>query len=183
MKKTYTKNPPSVKTDTRDLEEMSAMPYGRAPLGTTEWVNMGDKVVKKTCHNDCIQHCHVETMTKPHCPEQCPKPCDPCAKPVDPCAKPCDPCADGWGWGALIIGFLVIFAITWLVLWLLKPSWILKNHGKNPHGGHNGHGGHGDHGDKCEVDTGKIVIASLLIALVIVILIWIIKAVTCNSRC
>jgi len=189
--------------------ELNKMSYGRSPLnamGTT------DKVVGMTCHNDCIKHCHIETKSVPHCPEPacpppcppaCPPPCPPacpppCPEPCDPCAKPASPCG-GWGWGALLVGFLVIFAITWLVLWLLKPEWVLKDCNKGCNNGGHGHGnsnvsGHPDHpkpphGGGCknkdhrECDTGKTLIAALLIALIIVIFIWIIRAVLCSAKC
>lgn len=145
--------------------------YGRSPLsslGKTETVtHMGDQVVKKSCHNDCVQHCRIETMSKPHCGEPA------CPTPVDTCATPCSTGAWG-GVGALLVWFLVIFAITWLILFLLKPKWIMKDCKKHddPHG----HGGDG-HGKKHheEIDTGKLILAAILIALGVVILLWLIK--------
>jgi hypothetical protein len=179
------------KSPTPETAEMS---YGRAPLGaTTTVIQTPEGTVRKTCHTDHVQHCQIETMGKQHCDGFCPpKPCPPppCAPPpAEVCPKPCaDPCAtssSGWGGaGALIVWFLVIFAITWLVLWLLKPSWILKTckNGNGGNGNGNGHDGSGKHHNK-EVDTGKIILAAILIALGIVIIIWLIKLVLGWSAC
>lgn len=146
-----------------------------AEVETTKWHIPGhctpDVQVKATCHQDCVKHCIVETKEKAHCPSE--KSCE------KPCAKPSE---EGWGKvGAFIIWFLVIWAITIFFLWILKPSFILND--KHGHGGHGGNkggdGGHGGHGGKdndCEINWGKLLLASALIALGIMILVWLFKS-------
>lgn len=88
---------------------------------------------------------------------------DPCVK--DPCIKdPCikDPCAvksegHGWRWlGALILWFIVFTVLFWLIFYSLKPSFVLQN-------------------DSNQVDTGKVLLASVIAAIILVIIIWLIK--------
>lgn len=69
------------------------------------------------------------------------------------------PCYRGWlgGVGMFILWFIILTVITWLFIFSLKPSWVV-----NPTTG--------------EVDTSKVLFASLIIALVIVIIIWLIRA-------
>lgn len=89
---------------------------------------------------------------------------DPCAK-KDPCAKdPCakDPCAPkasyGWGWlGALILWFIIFTVLFWLIYYSLKPTFVLQN-------------------DSNQVDTAKVLLAAVISALILVIIIWLIKA-------
>lgn len=116
--------------------------------------------------------CPDECPRKPECFEECPKPeCNPCTKPRDPCVKaecpkPCDPCAKpcdpyasyGWGWlGALILWFIIFTVLFWLIFYSLKPSFVLQ-------------------ADSNQVDTSKVLLASLISALILVIIIWLIKA-------
>ena len=63
--------------------------------------------------------------------------------------------------GSLIVWFFVIFVASWLVLYALKPSILLKK-------------------DSREIDTGKVLLAAAIISLVIIILIWLIKG--CTSK-
>jgi hypothetical protein len=99
--------------------------------------------------------------------EECP-PKDGCGKPKcppkDPCKKPCDPCAKGtemgygWGWlGALILWFIIFTVLFWLIYYSLKPSFVLQT-------------------DSNQVDTGKVLLAAVISALILVIIIWLIKA-------
>ena len=124
----------------------------------------------------------------PPCAPVCPPPCAPvCPPPCPPkCVDPCDPCAgSGWGGqlGALFVWWLIIFAITWFVLYLLRPSWVLK--------GNDGHHGHHDRDDNVEghprpqptpshqqpwVDNGKVLLWALVISFFIVLLIWLFKS-------
>jgi len=62
-----------------------------------------------------------------------------------------------WGLGMFILWFIIIAVVTWLVIFSLKPSWVL-----NP--------------GTTEVNTGKVLLASIIIALIIVIIIWLIKS-------
>lgn len=101
------------------------------------------------------------------------KPCDkPCEKPCEkPCDKPAekwvekkcdDPCAkksgSGWGWlGALILWFIIFTVLWWLIYYSLKPSFVLQT-------------------NSTQVDTAKVLLAAVISALILVIIIWLIKA-------
>lgn len=82
------------------------------------------------------------------CPKkECPKPCDPCA-----------PAGYGWGWlGALILWFIIFTVLFWLIFYSLKPSFVLQ-------------------ADSNQVDTAKVLLAAVIAALILVIIIWLIKA-------
>lgn len=69
------------------------------------------------------------------------------------------PCYRGWisGVGMFILWFIILTVITWLFIFSLKPSWVVNS-------------------VTGEVDTSKVLFASLIIALVIVIIIWLIRA-------
>ena len=80
---------------------------------------------------------------------------------------PCDPCDEhhdhhhhGHGYSSLgwaVLWFLIIAVIVWLIIFSLKPAWALNEDG--------------------DVDTGKVLLASIVLALVIIIIVWIIYAV------
>lgn len=81
---------------------------------------------------------------------------------------PCDPCGDdhdhhdhhGHGYSSLgwaVLWFLIISVIIWLIIFSLKPAWALNEDG--------------------DVDTGKVLLASIVIALIIIIIVYIIYAV------
>ena len=81
--------------------------------------------------------------------------CDPCE-----IKKDCDPCKSnyGWGWlGALILWFIIITVLFWLIYYSLKPSFVLQT-------------------DSNQVDTAKVLLAAVISALILVIIIWLIKA-------
>lgn len=59
----------------------------------------------------------------------------------------------------LIVWFLVIFVVTILALYSLRPTFVLKKH-------------------KDKVDNGKVIISSFIIAVLIVLLIWLIQAIS-----
>jgi len=164
------------------------------------------KVVKTGGHDDIIRHRTKETMEyipgpcheAPHCPAPaCPTPCPPrhvpvcapacpapCPPPCPPkCVDPCDPCAgSGWGGhlGALFVWWLIIFAITWFVLYLLKPTWVLKDGGHPyPHPHEEGAEGHPKPpapGREPCVDNGKVLLWALVISFLIVLLVWLFKS-------
>ena len=69
----------------------------------------------------------------------------------------------GWGIGAAIISFLIIAAIVWVVLYLLRPAWLL-NTTVTP----------------AQLDLAKLTWVSLLIALVIVIILGVFMAFSRN---
>ena len=106
----------------------------------------------KSHHNK--DKCHEE----PECSEE-----DPCPS-KKKCVKSCDPCAKGtemgygWGWmGALILWFIIFTVLFWLIYYSLKPSFVLQT-------------------DSNQVDTAKVLLASIISALVLVVIIWLIKA-------
>jgi outer membrane biosynthesis protein TonB len=113
---------------------------------------------------------------KPECPPkpvECPKKVIECPpkpvecppKPVECPPKKCeDPCAPvtttgyGWGWlGALILWFIIFTVLFWLIFYSLKPSFVLQT-------------------DSNQVDTAKVLLAAVIAALILVIVIWLIKA-------
>lgn len=75
----------------------------------------------------------------------------------------CGGMGDGYGhnmWfgiGGFVLWFIIIGIVTWLVIYSLRPSWVI-----NPNTG--------------QVDTAKVLLASIIIALIIVIICWLIKA-------
>lgn len=103
---------------------------------------------------------------KPECPPkvvECPPKVEECPKKVVECPKPCaDPCAPaagyGWGWlGALILWFIIFTVLFWLIFYSLKPSFVLQTNSN-------------------QVDTAKVLLAAVIAALILVIIIWLIKA-------
>jgi len=118
------------------------------------------------CHKDeCVKN--VELKPDPCVkPDPCKKP-DPCVK-VDPCKKPCDPCKtgmeSGWGWlGALILWFIIFTVLFWLIYYSLKPAFVLQTNSN-------------------QVDTAKVLLAAVISALILVIIIWLIKAAVSRKR-
>lgn len=68
----------------------------------------------------------------------------------------------GGGIGNLILWFLVIAVIVWFILWAWKPKAVQR---LTPSGEPTG-----------EVDPGRVLVASIIIALIIVVIIWLIKS-------
>jgi hypothetical protein len=68
--------------------------------------------------------------------------------------------------GGLLLWFFIIAVITWFILYMLKPEAIQK---RNAAGVATG-----------EVDWGRLLIASIIIALIIVLFIWLIRS---ANRC
>ncbi len=115
----------------------------------------GNKMNKKGCEVSRVRvckplkECHevVTTQTVETVP------CDPC----DPCEADHHGHGHGYssiGWG--VLWFIIIAVIVWLIIFSLKPAWSLDDDGN--------------------VDTGKVLLASIVIALIIVIVVWIIWA-------
>ena len=101
-----------------------------------------------------LKECH-EVVTTTHVEKV---PCDPC----DPCET--DHHGHGHGYSSIgwaVLWFIIIAVIVWLIIFSLKPAWALDEDGN--------------------VDTGKVLLASIVIALIIVIIVWIIWAV-CSSQ-
>jgi hypothetical protein len=104
----------------------------------------------------------VVPLATPACAKpQCTPPPSPCKKPepVSPCDDPCAKKAGyGWGWlGALVLWFIIFTVIFWLIFYSLKPSFVLQS-GSN------------------QVDTAKVLLAAVIAALILVVIIWLIKA-------
>ena len=119
----------------------------------------GNKMDKKGCEVSRVRvckplkECH-EVVTTKHVEKV---PCDPC--------DPCDPCEvdhhrdHGHGYSSIgwaVLWFIIIAVIVWLIIFSLKPAWALD--------------------EEANVDTGKVLLASIVIALIIVIVVWIIWA-------
>lgn len=85
-----------------------------------------------------------------------------------PDVTPDNKCVDGkpvvyththnWAWlGYLILWLIVFTVIFWLIYFSLKPAWVLKPNTN-------------------EVDTGRVLLAAIVSAIILVIIIWIVKA-------
>jgi hypothetical protein len=120
---------------------------------------------KFDCH-DVVTTCetHIEKCVDP-CEKPCPDPCPPKHCP-EPCEKPCEPkkhCGSGYGYSSIgyaVLWFIIIAVIVWLIIFSLRPAWALDEDGN--------------------VDTGRVLLASIVIALIIVIIVYIIYA-ACGS--
>ena len=91
-----------------------------------------------------------------------------------------------WGAAGAIFFFIIVFVITWIILELLKPHWVLKRGKGKGHHQKRGSGSDSDdcsddsssysshssvRGKKCaEVDHGKAAFWAFIIALVITII-------------
>jgi len=66
--------------------------------------------------------------------------------------------AYSWGWlGALILWFVVFTVLFWLIFYSLKPAFVLQNNSN-------------------QVDTAKVLLAAVIASLILVVIIWLIKA-------
>ena len=78
------------------------------------------------------------------------------------CDKPCAIKSEcdkdyGWGWlGVLILWFIIFTVLFWLIFYSLKPGFVLQS-------------------DSNQVDTAKVLLASVIASLILVILIWLIR--------
>ena len=69
----------------------------------------------------------------------------------------------GWGWlGTLILWFIVFTVLFWLIFYSLKPSFVLQS-------------------GTTQVDTAKVLLASVIAALILIVIIWLIKAAVTRS--
>jgi len=81
---------------------------------------------------------------------------------VEPCEEVCES-TFGLGWlGALILWFIIFIVLFWLIFYSVRPSWAL-----NPDG---------------SVNTSKILLMAIVSALILIIIIWLIKACIDYSR-
>ena len=70
------------------------------------------------------------------------------------------------GWGAFLLWFIIIAVIVFIILYLLKPTFVQNfTSGGVPTG---------------EVNAGKALVSAIIIALIIVLILWLLKSV---ARC
>lgn len=66
------------------------------------------------------------------------------------------------GWGALVLWFIIVAVIVWFILYSLRPTWVQqRGEGGLPNG---------------QVDAGRVLLASVVIALVVVLIIWLLRS-------
>lgn len=138
-----------------------------APEYSKEVSEVQVAIIQSSCppkQIDCAPPCSVECPKKVECP--CPK--DPCPDPrvkdlcvKDPCDNPCTTCVTTgykWSWlGALVLWFIVFAVLFYLVFFSLKPSFVLQT-------------------DSNQVDTSLVLLYALVASLILIIIIWLIKA-------
>lgn len=99
--------------------------------------------------------------------------CDPCAKKVESC-DPCDPCAVSSGHGTnkfayFILWWLILVVIIWFIIYSLQPSWVMKSDDcHDDHAAQN----KGKHQNKCQIDQGKAILVSVIIAFILIIIFY-----------
>jgi hypothetical protein len=71
----------------------------------------------------------------------------------------------GAGWGMAVLSFIIIALIVYFILYLWKPTWLQKTDANGPTG---------------QIDVGKTIIASVIITLIILLIVWIIRG--CGSK-
>jgi len=80
-----------------------------------------------------------------------------CLECEDQCEKPCDAENFGFGWlGILILWFIIFTVLFWLIFYSLNPSWAQNQDGT--------------------INTGKVLLAAIIAAIILVIIIWLIKS-------
>jgi hypothetical protein len=123
--------------------------------------------LKKNSKLKCIPECSLEPSCHDPCPETlvatCNDPCPEVCPEVDPCPKISKECkasnVSGWSWlGALILWFIIFTVLFWLIFYSLKPSFVLQT-------------------DSNQVDTAKVLLSAVIAAIILVFIIWLIKAV------
>ena len=68
------------------------------------------------------------------------------------------------GFGAFLGSFIGLAVVIWIIIFSLKPSWVLVRGGT-------------------EVDTVKVLWSAIIIALIIVVIIWLIKSLAGGRGC
>ena len=91
------------------------------------------------------------------------KNCQECVEP-EPCETPCGSnYSFAMGWlGLLILWFVIFTVLFWLIFYSLQPAWVLNNDGS--------------------VNVGKVLLAAVVCAILLIIVIWLIKACIDCSR-
>ena len=84
----------------------------------------------------------------------------------------CGPVTRGYSLGGgflnLLLWFIIIAVIVWFILWALKPAFVQK---RNSSGELTG-----------QVDSAKVLWISIIIALIIVVIIWLIRVAATSWR-
>ena len=63
-----------------------------------------------------------------------------------------------WGWlGALVLWFIIFLVLFWLIFYSLKPSFVLHN-------------------ETNQIDTAKVLLAAVIASLILIVIIWLIRA-------
>lgn len=96
--------------------------------------------------------------------EKCMKRAADCQAPA--CEPVCEPACEaesfGFGWlGILILWFIIFTIIFWLIFFSLQPEWAMNADGST--------------------NTSKIFLASIIAAIILIIIIWLIKS--CIDYC
>jgi hypothetical protein len=106
-------------------------------------------------------HRKIEAMER--CQERMKK-CNECVVPEPVCEEPCGyNYSHAMGWLAvIIIWFVILTVLFWIIFYSLRPEWVLNSDGS--------------------VNTGKVLLAAVITAIVIIIIIWLIKACIDYSR-
>jgi len=73
-----------------------------------------------------------------------------------PCETPCGKSYDMGGLALLLLWFIIFTVLFWLIFYSLQPSWVLNADGS--------------------INTGKVLLASVISAIILVIIIWLIKS-------
>ncbi len=121
---------------------------------------MGDKQQQKLSPEDYKRWCHKMAEIK-KCNEKV-NDCIEC-KEVVPCETPCEKSSYSLGWlGMLLLWFIIFTVLFWLIFYSLRPDWALNADGS--------------------VNTGKVLLASIIAAIILVIVIWLIKSCIDASR-
>lgn len=125
-----------------------------------EFMNKYDRTfINETNHQDKLspedykRWCHKMAEIK-KCNEKT-KDCLEC-EPV--CEQPCDQKSGySFGWlGYLLLWFIIFTVLFWLIFYSLRPAWTLNADGS--------------------VNTGKVLLASVISSILLVIVIWLIKS-------
>lgn len=62
------------------------------------------------------------------------------------------------GFGVYLLWFIVIAVLIWLILYSLRPTWVVVED------------------DPTRVDSGRLLLAALIVAFIIVIIIWAVRS-------
>lgn len=66
------------------------------------------------------------------------------------------------GWASLVLWFIIVAVIAWFVLYSLRPTWVQQRGADGLPTG--------------QVDAGRVLLAAIVIALIIVLIVWLLRA-------